>query len=551
LRPRRLNRCLLSVFLIGVVVSPLSAQITLTTRDKERHDAFLAEQRQDWFAAAASYENLLRKNRDDVELRAAFVRSLRHLHLARRHRDPSYETVVQQMSPSQALDIYQKVLLLVPSVYIDQVRTGIPDLFASGVQELLYALEDATFVRLYLPGATGTDAFKEFRARLTKLRDHRPGPTTRQQARDQVFGVGQMAQDLDLPISKAFLVAVAFEMAAGACNALDEYTLFLTPGSAANEALGIDAPVGVGFEVVAMGDQHFISRVFPNTEAMELKLSPQDRLVRINGQLVAGLSGEAVATLLRGAVGTTVEIEVQPFNQEGIQKVRLLRQAFVIPSVEHRILDAMDMPAMEPIGYLRISSFQHSTVQEVREALGQLQTAGARGVILDLRGNGGGLFQSAISVAELFLPEGQVIVRGEGPLPQFNKLFPAPLGNPLTLPLAVLIDGDTASAAEVVVGALKDQNRARLFGQPTFGKGLIQCIIPVTKPGPAGHIATALKITVARFFTPGKQPVNLQGIAPHDVLDPQGDGPINAARLYLLGLLRSMNVRPPAVISDQ
>jgi carboxyl-terminal processing protease len=203
----------------------------------------------------------------------------------------------------------------------------------------------------------------------------------------------------------------------------------------------------------------------------------------------------------------------------------------------------MEMPGADKVGYLRILSFQQSTVQEVREALGQLQSSGARAVVLDLRGNGGGLFQPAVKVTELFLPEGQLVVRAESPLRDFNKPFPVESGNPLALPLAVLIDGDTASAAEVMVGALKEHGRARLFGQPTFGKALIQCVIPVTKPGPAGRLATALKITVARFFAPGRQTVNALGIAPDDVLDAQGEEAVTAARLYLLGVLRSGNLR--------
>jgi carboxyl-terminal processing protease len=556
LRPRCITRWLPVLFLLlGVAVLPAAAQTPTSTSRDDRREAQIYEQKKEWVAAATRYESLLRRDRDNPELRAAFVRSLRHVHLQRRHSDPSYAAVVQQMAPSQALDVYQQVLLIVPSVYLDQVRTNIPDLFASGVQELLYALEDDVFLGQYLSGVAGTDAFKNFRKELARLRDHRPGPATREQARDLVLGLGQLAQDLDLPVQRRFLVAIALEMAAGACNALDEYTLFLTPGSAANEALGIDVPVGVGLEVVAMGNDIVISRVYPKSPAAavpeEVRFVRGSLLRSIDGQLVSGQAPEAVAALLRGEAGRQVVIEFVPpdGSAEMPRSVTLTRTPVVIPTVEFGFLGeqmgmaSAGMPMTRDIGYLKITSFQHNTVTEVQEALAQLQSQGARAIVLDLRGNGGGLFDKAVGVAELFLPEGQQIVRGESPVDRFNKTFPVRPGNPLTLPLAVLIDGDTASAAEVVVGALKDQNRARLFGQPTFGKGLIQCIIPVTKPGPAGRIATALKITVARFFTPGKQPVNLRGITPHDVIDSQGEVPVEAARLYLINLLRGMNDR--------
>lgn len=541
MRSRRANHWSgLSVILVGIFVAPVTAENAPTL--DSRRQALATEQ--------LRCETLLRQDRTNAAARAAYVRVLRQQHLARRHGDPSYAAVVQQMAPSQALDVYQQVLRIVPSVYVDQVRASVTDLFASGVQELLYATEDDTFLRTYLTSSIqAADTFKEFRVRLTKLRDQRPGPATPSQARDLVLGLGQMAQDLDLPVTKGFLVALTLEMACGACNALDEYTLFLTPGHVANEALGIEMPVGIGIEVALLGDTVVVERVYPNGPAAG-KVAVQDRILSINNTPVTGLPLEDVLALLRGEANSPVLLEVLPAGQVmALQPFAVARQAVAVPTVEQRILDTPELamlPGMMPaerIGYLRILSFQHSTVQEVREALLRLQMDGARGIVLDLRGNGGGVFQSAVSIAELFLTEGQVVVRGVGPVPQFNKPFPAGGGNPLTLPLAVLIDGDTASAAEVLVGALKDQNRARLFGQTTFGKGLIQCIIPVTKPGPAGRIATALKISVARFFTPGKEPVHLRGIAPHDVLDPQGELPINTARLYLLGVLRAGNIR--------
>jgi len=550
LQPRRATLWASAVtLLIGCCLAPVAAQSPgaspVLSAAEARRLAADAESRQDWSGAAALYEALLRKDRNNAGLRTALLRCLRRDLVARRHLDPTYEAALAQLTPSRALDVYEKVLQLVPSVYVDPYRTTLSELFASGVQEVLLALEDDAFLRRYLPTSVGSDALKEFKAQLVRLRDRRPGPVDIPDARTLVMGLSQTASDLAIPVSKAFQVALALEMAAGACNALDEYTLFLTPGSAANAALGIDVPAGVGIEVVSDGGEMVVTRVYPRGPA-DNRLHPNDRIRAIGGQPIAGLDASTVHDRLRGESGSIVDLEVLRDGQMMlVETIQLRRGPYVVPTVEYRLLaDPMGMGTdAEPIGYLRITEFRHTTVQEVREALAQLQTQGARGVVLDLRGNGGGLFEAAVKVAELFLPAGHLVTRGVSPVPQFNRPFPVESTNPLTLPLAVLIDGETASAAEVVVAALKDNNRARLLGQPTYGKGLIQCIIPVTKPGESGRLATALKITVARFLSPDKSPVTRQGIPPHDLLDGDGETAIVAARLYLLGMLRTMNIR--------
>src|SRR5262249_30083284 len=137
------------------------------------------------------------------------------------------------------------------------------------------------------------------------------------------------------------------------------------------------------------------------------------------------------------------------------------------------------------VGYLRILHFQASTAQEVKAHLAKMTTEATdpiKGLVLDLRGNPGGLFRAAISVAELFLSDA-VLVVSQSPFPEYNKSFKAESTSPTQLPVVVLIDGDTASAAEVLAGAMKEVRRSptRLLGQTTYGKGSIQCLIPLEK----------------------------------------------------------------------
>jgi carboxyl-terminal processing protease len=160
------------------------------------------------------------------------------------------------------------------------------------------------------------------------------------------------------------------------------------------------------------------------------------------------------------------------------------------------------------IGYIRIHNFQESTATEVRDALMGWRGMPLRGVILDLRGNPGGLFKSALAVAELFLPEG-VIVYTHSQLREFNRTYKSHNADPfLYRQIVVLVDGETASAAEIVVGALKDNGKALVVGHPTYGKGSIQCVIPL-EGGPGG-----LRLTVAKFSTPARVAFSGVGILP-------------------------------------
>ena len=167
------------------------------------------------------------------------------------------------------------------------------------------------------------------------------------------------------------------------------------------------------------------------------------------------------------------------------------------------------------VGYLRIFSFQDTTLQELDEWLNQLTKAGAKAIVLDLRGNPGGLFEVAIESARRFLSTG-IITTVENQEPKFSTVYHARNGASCTLPLVVLVDGDTASAAEVLAGALKENGRARLIGQNTFGKGCTQSLVKL--PAANGVPTGGLRVTVARFFSPKGNAYTGRGVAPHSVV---------------------------------
>ncbi len=170
------------------------------------------------------------------------------------------------------------------------------------------------------------------------------------------------------------------------------------------------------------------------------------------------------------------------------------------------------------VGYLQITHFQDSTPQELDDAFAALSKTGMKGLILDLRGNSGGLVESAVEVARRFLVSG-VIASAESYDPKLSTVFHARNPSAWTLPVIVLVDGDTASAAEVLAGALKDNGRARVFGQPTFGKGSSQGLVKL--PEALGGVPTGgLRMTIARFFSPKGIAYAGQGVLPNVLLEP-------------------------------
>ncbi len=506
--------------------------------DDLRRQAQNAEQSSDWLGACRCYDEILRKDRGQAEARVGYQRCLRRFHLVSRHRDTSYRQVLTRLTPSQALDVYEQVLSTVAAAYVDRNKTQWTVLFQQGVQELRLALEDAVFVQEQLAGAV-PEVLAAFRDKLDGWRDCKVA--NRREARDQVLAVVRAGQAVGLLPRPGLYTAVALEFAAGACNALDEHTLFLTPGSFLDAQAALRGKLSsVGIEV---DPQRVVARVYPRSPAREAGIQRHDRLLKINGDSVDTLTPEQIDEKLRGAPDSTVKIEVQSLGQMP-RLLELTRRPLVVPSVDHDLQTVMtEMSEAIPIGLLRISHFQESTVQEVKEALASLQTDGMRVLILDLRGNPGGLFKSAVSVAELFLGEG-VIVLTRSQFPEYNRPFRAEISNPLSVPMVVLIDGETASAAEVLAGALKENRRALLVGQTTFGKGSIQCVLPLDKP-PLDKLPGGIRITVARFYSPTRQPYTGVGVLPDVPFAPDGDPVVEEAKRLLQGMLRPMPMMEP------
>jgi carboxyl-terminal processing protease len=519
-----------------VAGTPTLLQAQTPRLDDFRHEARECEKRHDWEQACFWYDEALKKDRNHAECREGYLRCQRHYYLARRHADPGYKRVVSGLEPSDALKVYGQVLARVSVLYVDPKKADLSRLFQHGLQELRFALEEPLFVRAYLADVK-PEVIRGFLGALDQWRGTRV--KTPEDARAKIWEVITALQDAGVETPKPLIAAIALEFANGACNALDEYTLFLTPGHYADVQAAMRGKfVGIGVEVAVVEQRLEIARVYANSPAEDAGLAPRQVLRKIDGRSVENLPAEIVAGRLRGRPGSIVTLEVGSRDAMGSRVVKLARRAVLVPSVEFRMLS--DAHYGDYTGYLRILCFQESTVQEVKDALAQFQAQGGRDLILDLRGNPGGLFHPAVQVAELFL-SGGVIVYTRSTVKEYNRPYKSEAGmNALALPLVVLVDGDTASSAEVLAGALKEQGRARLLGQPTFGKSTIQGLIPLDK-APLSKTPGGIRISVARFSPTGKFVDNARPILPDELLDPDADA-IDAAHTYLRSFQNMMNV---------
>jgi carboxyl-terminal processing protease len=453
--------------------------------------------------ALAIYESLTPKERNSAVIREGHQRCLRHVLQERRHRERGFREAILGLNKTvQVLDVYGKVLHILQTYYVDSERTSVGRLFQQGLLEMRCALEDDVFRKQYLAAAR-SEAIADFRRQLLEW-DERAATDARS-ARDELRKVAKLAKDLlSIP-----LPVVAFEFVCGACNSLDEYTAYLTPAQITEiQALMRGKFAGPGIEVAVVDQKLVIGQIQPESEAARA-FKVGDRILRVDRRKVDPEAAGEIRASLRGEPGSIVEVEVQ--GADGTKRsVKLERQPYVMPSVEY------EPEPREGVGYVRVMSFTETTVQEIKDAVGRLQSAGMKALVLDLRGNPGGLFKPSIQTAEMFLPEG-IIVHTQSPSTEYNQSHKSHNPNAFTFPLVLLIDGETASSAEVVAGALKENDRARLVGQTTYGKGSIQCVVPLE------IVAAGVKITVARFLSPSGQPYTGRGVTPHVIVEVNGD----------------------------
>lgn len=277
----------------------------------------------------------------------------------------------------------------------------------------------------------------------------------------------------------------------------DPYTRFLDPRAFQDENDAIDARiVGIGINLQQSKDHSalMVTRTIDDSPAAEAGVEAGDEIISIDGSSAIGLTPEQAAEKIRGKAGSSVRISVR--RSEGVKSMVIVRAEIAIHAVSSKMLP-------HNIGYIQLSTFiSNDASREFRAALQKLSTAD--GLIIDLRDNPGGLLSNALEIADMLLESGSIV----STIGRHGRHTDLASGDPLThQPIAVLVDEDSASASEILAGALKDNGRGVVVGTRTYGKGLVQEINRL--PGGA-----AIHITVSRYLTPGGVDINKIGVTP-------------------------------------
>ena len=285
----------------------------------------------------------------------------------------------------------------------------------------------------------------------------------------------------------------------------DPYSVFLSPErfTRLSEVVSGDY-AGLGIEVDIRGGTIVIVAPLPGSPAERAGIQPGDRIIKIDGKVTEGWTAEEASKALRGKPGTLVVLQIERPGSSTPVTLTVTRREIHQSAVRRSAMLSAD------VGYVDVKAFSDSTALEVSHAVESLLSRGMRSLIIDLRTNPGGLLSEGVKVSDLFLDPGQRIVSLKGRIPSANQsLADSAKQRWPSLPIAVLVDGRSASAAEIVAGALQDHDRAAIVGRPTYGKGSAQSVYPF---GAAG----GLKLTTAKWYTPAGRSISKPVVDPDD-----------------------------------
>ncbi len=294
----------------------------------------------------------------------------------------------------------------------------------------------------------------------------------------------------------------------GMLDTLDPHSAFMTPEAFKEMQVETQGSFGgLGIEITVKDRMLTVVAPIEGTPADRSGIQPGDRIVKIEGQPTKDMTLMDAVRKLRGPKGSKVTISILREGSAEAMDITLVREMIEVHSVRSKDLG-------DGIFYVRLASFQEKSSKDMEKALEEAQKAGDTALILDLRNDPGGLLNQAVAVSDMFLDKGQLIVYTKGRIKNQDLRFTAEHSNGLPKwPMVVLVNGGSASASEIVAGALQDWKRAVLVGTKTFGKGSVQTVIPLSD-------GSGLRLTTAKYFTPSGRSIHGVGITPDIVVEP-------------------------------
>tara|TARA_B100000427_G_scaffold326698_1_gene335855 strand:- start:1159 stop:2310 length:1152 start_codon:yes stop_codon:yes gene_type:complete len=287
----------------------------------------------------------------------------------------------------------------------------------------------------------------------------------------------------------------------GVLQSLDPYSAYMSPEIFKESQVETSGEFGgLGIEVSMEAGVVKVIAPIDDTPAAKAGIKAGDYIVQINGEQVQGKSLMEAVNLMRGPVGSDIEITVRRKGLKRAKIFKITREIIEIKSVVSKLIDGK-------VGYLRLRAFNQNSDEQLKKEIYKYKKNNLKGYILDLRNNPGGLLTQAVKISDFFLDDGE-IVSTKGRKQRENRKFFAKKGDQISgKPLVVLINNGSASAAEIVAGALQDQKRAVLLGETTYGKGSVQSIIPLKNRG-------AIRLTISKYYLPSGKSISNVGVTP-------------------------------------
>jgi carboxyl-terminal processing protease len=472
-----------------------------------------------WADALTHYEDALREYPNDRDLKERHDLARIHYDLGRRYHDKSFSKALDALDTRDALGIYHEVLLKIDAHYVQA-----PDwrqLVHHGTTGLDAALDSRAFAERNLRGVK-KEQVDEFRRALWRTVGART-IRDRRDAGDAVTAAAELAQArIGLPPTVTIL-----EYTCGATTALDTYSTFLSGDQMRDVFSQIEGNfVGLGIEIRTAERGLLVVHVIDGSPAAKAGLKPGDCIAAVEGRAITAANADASANLLQGEEGTTVKLAIlsndavskgavskdvaskDSVSQGARQREIEVRRAHVeVPSIE----DVKILDRESGIGYLKLTSFQKTTCRDLDAALWRLHRDGMKSLIVDVRGNPGGLLSTSVEVADKFVSAG-TLVSTRGRSAQEDFTYAAHKVGTWLVPLVVLVDGDSASASEIFAGAIQDNRRGTVVGRRSYGKGSVQGIFPLTPN--ASDVRCGVRLTTAKFYSPNGRPISGAGITP-------------------------------------
>lgn len=449
-----------------------------------------------WVDAVGHYEEAIKEFPENPRIRDRWNLARAHCDVSRRHGDGDYLRWARSVSQDEAVGAYLEILQKIQSNYVGAPTWS--ELTREGCRFVLVGLEEDSFLSSQrLESRIGqVEAFREEFGRLAASF----APVSRDEAKACAESAARLAQTrLGIPFSVTML-----EFAAASANTLDEYSAFLPPSHLDELFSQIEGNfVGLGVEIKTEADCLKIVEVITGSPAEKAGLHRNDRIVAVDGHHTRDEHPDTVADFLRGPEGSKVEVVIRLPN--GDEKTyRAMRQRVEVPCIDR--IEIKDREA--GVAYLRLTNFQKSTSRDLDAALWKLHREGMQSLVLDLRGNPGGLLDAAVKVADKFIRDGKIVsTRGRSPREDFD--YHAIAEGTWPVPLVVLIDGDSASASEIFAGAIRDHHRGTIVGSRSYGKGSVQGIFPLSSS------KAGVRLTTSRFYSPSGAAISGKGVEPN------------------------------------